>query len=261
MTEPYVSFDTLTVGAEYDAAVRSAGPAAAGAAPVLARLPRVEPQPKAPPIHRCDDPEPEPPASHLGVPPQPAAAPPADTAAANNKFASIRIDAGAPPTADGAPAQPSAAPPIAASPTLSQPAESVEASQAAGGWLLDLEATIQPYSRWIALAAVIAALGLTAVLLQSGPEPVIAPAGAPQVDIGPTSHSLVEIGPGENTAPRAAARPTAPVAPTTLAGSPPPPSSSGPPSAYPATARPELTHPFAPAAEVAEAPDASIQLR
>ncbi|MEN0111289.1 MAG: hypothetical protein AAF805_11260, partial [Planctomycetota bacterium] len=46
-------------------------------------------------------------------------------------------------------------------------------------WLIDLESAVLPYSRWIALAAIAAALGLTAVLLRG------VDAGATDASAGP----------------------------------------------------------------------------
>jgi len=58
-------------------------------------------------------------------------------------------------------------------------------------WLLNLESAITPYSRIIVLAAVIAAMGLTIVLLRGGPTPTESPSLSPQLSADGGGDSLV----------------------------------------------------------------------
>ena len=72
----------------------------------------------------------------------------------------LRVDRGAPATIPFRPAEDATeAEPKPFEPAVEEPWSTT---------LLELESTIQPYSRWIALAALIAAMGLTVVILQGG---------------------------------------------------------------------------------------------
>lgn len=213
MNDPFITYDTLTIGSELD------GQAHADPIPsekpklpsILARLPRIPLDPPRPKVRqRFDDPEPAIPMAHLAEEDPVAAseaASPSWQPALGDPTATIRIDTITPAVFDTPAAEPQrepATPPSASMPATPatipfvQPAEfappPAEEHEALDDewttWLLNLEATIQPYSRWIALAAVIAALGLTVVLLRGGGAPLDATETAPQVSTEATNQVL-----------------------------------------------------------------------
>lgn len=192
MNDPFVSYDTFSVGNELGAQPEPATPAAPKEIPLLARLERLSTPPKetkkrfdeAEPalagIHHYDE------TSEAGGGGSPVAVAP--RVSMGNPTATIRIDTVSPTDFDEATPATSAAPVV----QRAKPAEasSVELSAIPGddaledpwaAWLLNLESAVLPYSRIIVLAAVIAALGLTLVLLQSGTKQVETNGTAPQV--------------------------------------------------------------------------------
>lgn len=194
MTDPYVSFDTFSLG---DSA---AEPAATPQRPsLLAKLPRVAPttptRPK--PIQRFDDAQSPLHGVHLGeagadlamAGPATASGPAARRFAPSSPIATLRIDTVSPTTFDDVPsaARGAAAEPVAAG----KPAAESVVDDPWAAWLLNLESAITPYSRIIVLAAVIAAMGLTIVLLRGGPAPTESHSLSPQVSADGTSGSLV----------------------------------------------------------------------
>ncbi len=195
MTDPYNTFDTFTVGSESEPAM----PEPPKVPPILARLPKIKAAPPKPPTRqRFDDAESPLPEAHLSEsywestdtfsgPPASLDTGALPTATIDNPTETIRIDTVSPgvfdaranpatqaasPSEDNAPATipfTSAAAPSAT--TEFQPTVQ-SADEPWTAWMLDIESTIQPYARWIALAAVIAALGLTIVLLRGGGEAI-----------------------------------------------------------------------------------------
>lgn len=186
MTDPYVSFDTFTVGAEVNAPAAEPAPRPS----LLARLPRVAPAPPKPKrIQRFDEAEPTAHGLHVfdsgdGLAyagPATALAP--RRAPLGDPTATIRIDTVTPTTFEDQPARatrpaPRPTPSKLSSPT---PVSSLEAEDPWAAWLVNLEAAIVPYSRVIVLAAVIAAMGLTLVLLRGGRPQTDDSSAAPQV--------------------------------------------------------------------------------
>lgn len=167
MDDASVSFDTLGVG--HDG--RPTGP------PVLARLPRVETAPAR--IHRADK-RPEP--IHEPHAPAPASTP---VATLGDPTATVRFDT-VPTSAGYVPAELYAYAVTDREPPT--PAEPVN-------WLLRLEAALVPYERWVALAAVIAALGLTLSLLSGKPEAPTVETPSEAVfagDAGPTYEPAID---------------------------------------------------------------------
>lgn len=268
MTDPYVSFDTFSVGD----GPNDPTPAAPQRPSLLARLPRVAPTPTRPkPIQRFDSAESPLHGVHLseGGADLTMAGPDAGSTAAPRRIAlsdavaTIRIDTVSPTFFDdSAPApRPQAATPAATLPATTDP--TVDDPWAA--WLLNLEAAILPYSRVIVLAAVIAAMGLTFVLLRGGPASIEAPAVAPQVSVGETDNALVTAeaidAPSTWPAPIQPA-PQSELRPFPAEGAAPPPSATfaaGPASAWRGVAGAKLTGEVLPVeesrVEVAEVPN------
>jgi hypothetical protein len=197
MTDPYVTFDTFSLG---DSAAEPAPAPAPPRPSLLAKLPRVAPTQSRPkPIQRFDDAESPLHGVHLGE--MGADLSMAGTAAGasptqrrimpSNPAATIRIDTVSPTTFDDEQ-------PVARRSALTKPvvvsdtaATDVVVDDPWAAWLLNLESTIVPYSRVIVLAAVIAAMGLTVVLLRGGAKPVEAPSNSPQVSADGAGDSLV----------------------------------------------------------------------
>lgn len=189
MTDPYVTYDTFSLGNDPEGSPEASGVGSAPSGekqlpPIFARLPRLEPaEPKPKTRQRFDEAESPLGAIHLGeTGPLPTTqteltAPPT---AGFDPVATIRIDTVTPTSVDAPTEQPKpqrtridqgapATIPFHPAETAVN-AESIPSEPAADEpWattLLELESTIQPYSRWIALAALIAAMGLTVVILQ-----------------------------------------------------------------------------------------------
>jgi hypothetical protein len=194
MTDPYVSFDTFSLGDS------TAEPAPTPARPsLLAKLPRVAPttprRPKS--IQRFDDAETPLHGVHLGEAGADLAmaGPLADPGPVARRFSSaspiatLRIDTVSPTTFDDAPpAKRAAAPETAA---VSPPPAEAVIDDPWAAWLLNLESAITPYSRIIVLGAVIAAMGLTIVLLRGGAKPTQSQSLSPQVSADGGDDSLV----------------------------------------------------------------------
>lgn len=197
MTDPYVTFDTFSLG---DSAAEPAPAPAPPRPSLLAKLPRVAPTQSRPkPIQRFDDAESPLHGVHLGemgadlamAGSATGAGPVARRPMPSNPAATIRIDTVSPTTFDDEQ-------PVARRPALAKPvvisdtaATDVVVDDPWAAWLLNLESTIVPYSRVIVLAAVIAAMGLTVVLLRGGAKPVEAPNPGPQVSTDGAGDSLV----------------------------------------------------------------------
>lgn len=221
MNEPFITYDTLTIGADLDPAGEpAAGPSGGGQLPsILARLPRVPIAPPQPRVRkRFDDAESSNPTTHLLDELDPPAAPAGAATSRTPEWdpaATIRFDTVAPyPVEPEAPAAPPTrrveAPeparatvpfePISQTPTpaaaINTPPQAETLEDPWSAWLLNLEATIQPYSRWIALAAVVAALGLTIVLLRGGGGPIDPPEAAPQVSTEVAGSNLADTSTG-----------------------------------------------------------------
>lgn len=167
MDDQYTSIDTFSLG---DWSTPPVEPGAASVPMrVIARLPRVA-DPSV--SQRWDQPLNAIPGAHFPELLPTAEAMPADASAEGlDPTLTIRIDTLDPArVVERAPQQEAAhrlrrvdtvAPPL---PTGGAQAEDEEYTD----WLLQAEAMVLPYSRWIVLAAVIAAMGLTMVLLQGG---------------------------------------------------------------------------------------------
>jgi hypothetical protein len=197
MTDPYVTFDTFSLG---DSAAEPAPAPAPPRPSLLAKLPRVAPTQSRPkPIQRYDGAESPLHGVHLGemgadlamAGSATGAGPVARRPMPSNPAATIRIDTVSPTTFDDEQ-------PVARRPALAKPvaisdatATDVVVDDPWAAWLLNLESTIVPYSRVIVLAAVIAAMGLTVVLLRGGAKPVEAPSPGPQVSTDDAGDSLV----------------------------------------------------------------------
>ncbi|TWT97011.1 hypothetical protein Pla108_27880 [Botrimarina colliarenosi] len=207
MTDPYVSFDTFSVGetpAEPTPAPQQQRPS------LLARLPRVAPSPPRPkPIQRFDDAESALHGVHLydGGSDLAMAGPSVEPAPRRYKLsdptATIRIDTVSPSTFDDETPEPPPRRQAIDSPTmfgepkmLGEPrmfGEQAAIDDPWATWLLNLESTILPYSRIIVLAAVIAAMGLTFVLLRGGAAAMEAPNTSPQVSIDAHTDTLAAV--------------------------------------------------------------------
>lgn len=220
MNDPFVTFDTLTIGTDLEgtADTNPAPEERPKLASILARLPRVPLTPPKPKVRqRFDDAEPAIPTAHLldeSQPPEAMPSPEGLRTPLGDPTATIRIDTVTPYQYPGE--APAAKPAEAKQPApiFEEPAtvpftpkpvakpEAVAANPVAAtivedpiedpwsAWLLNLEATIQPYSRWIALAAVIAALGLTIVLLRGGGGATSTSETAPQVSTDSLDQTL-----------------------------------------------------------------------
>ena len=200
MTDPYVSIDTFSIGSEpvgESDSTPGAEPRAAADAPVLARLPWIAPPRAEPPkTHRYDAAERPLHGIHAdegemaggplaGDLTMPVLAP----GLAGDPTVTLRIDTVTPTSFDATTATPSPNPaplvPSASQPAPAPSVDNVTIDDPWAAWLVEAEAAILPYSRWIVLAAVIAALGLTLVLLQTTGRPALDAGDAtPQVQIG-----------------------------------------------------------------------------
>lgn len=194
MTDPYVSIDTFSVGFEPNDTEEALGPAPSGGSetPVIARLPRVAPAaPAKSATHRYDTAETALHGVHVDDSPLATTAPPASAGLAeqapiqvSDPAVTIRIDTVTPDAFEVSKEE--ALLRKQANEALlggTEPDTAIEDPWASS--LLSLEAAILPYSRWIVLAAVIAALGLTLVLLQTaGRRPLDAGTALPQVQLG-----------------------------------------------------------------------------
>lgn len=192
MTDPYVTYDTLSFDADPNGSPEGGvGPAPSAEKklpPILARLPKLKPAPPQPKTRQRFDAAESPHApaylgevSPFGEPGASASAGPASTAAFD-PVATIRIDTVTPTTVDtpekrkpehepGEAAGPATIPfrPAAdESPSIDAAAAPATHDEPWATTLLELESSIQPYARWIALAALLAAMGLTAVILRGG---------------------------------------------------------------------------------------------
>lgn len=198
MTDPYSTFDTFTVGSESEPVM----PEPSKTPPLIARLPKISPLSQPTTRKRFDEAQTPLPEAHLNeslweqsdtlteTPPS-AYYGTKTTSAPGNPTATIRIDTVSPgmfedrPTAQPVEALLAETSPatIPFEPLASEAAPAVVPSvdEPWTAWMLDIESTIQPYARWIALAAVIAAMGLTVVLLRSSGGAVEAIDTAPQV--------------------------------------------------------------------------------
>ena len=195
MTDPYVTFDTFSLG---DSAAEPAPAPAPPRPSLLAKLPRVAPTQSRPkPIQRFDDAESPLHGVHLGemggdlamAGSATGSGPIARRPMPSNPAATIRIDTVSPTTFDDE--QPVARRPAIKPFAASHPIADVAVDDPWAAWILNLESTIVPYSRVIVLAAVIAAMGLTVVLLRGAAKPVEAPSAAPQVSADGAGESLV----------------------------------------------------------------------
>lgn len=250
MNDPFVTYDTLTIATDLEgmADAKPAPEERPKLASILARLPRVPVTPPKPKVRqRFDEPEPAIPTAHLldeSEPPETAPSPGTLRAPLGDPTATIRIDTVTPypytgeaPTATPAgvkqPAPRFEEP--ATVPFIPNPATKPEAVTATPGpatilgdpiedpWsarLLNLEATIQPYSRWIALTAVIAALGLTIVLLRGGGGAINASETAPQVSTDTLDQTLAttDLSPDSEAAPWLTPEPAAEQLPAIAVG-------------------------------------------
>lgn len=199
MNDPFVSYDTFSVGAEFDAQQDAAAPAPPKELPLLARLQRLS-TPEKKTKKRFDDAESIVTGAHVAeagrgfdLEPPPGAMP--GRSLVGNPAATIRIDTVSPTDYQDLASEPAAStaaspvvlpfkPATAESPVVDAPAADDETlSDPWIAWLLNLESAVLPYSRIIVLAAVIAALGLTLVLLQGGAAKTDTTGGAPQVQI------------------------------------------------------------------------------
>ncbi|QDT70169.1 hypothetical protein MalM25_31150 [Planctomycetes bacterium MalM25] len=203
MTDPYVIYDTLSFDADPNGSPEGdVGPAPSAEKklpPILARLPKLEPAPPKPKTRQRFDAAESPhapaflgeinPFGETGTLASPASMP----TAGFDPVATIRIDTVTPTTIDAPEKrEPQRGPSEAAGPAtipFRPVADEAPSADAAPGlvaddepWattLLEIESTIQPYSRWIALAALLAAMGLTAVILQGGGRPAVDDSTAP----------------------------------------------------------------------------------
>lgn len=199
MNDPFVSFDTFSVGDQGDL-VFGASANEPKTPPILARLPRVSAPPRPKTKQRFDDAEPvthglhHPEGGYDLMPAGPESQTTIQPALSDDPIATIRIDTVSPGQFADAPAAREA--PAVAANVEPAPVQTLDDDPWAA-WLLNLEAAILPYSRVIVLAAVIAAMGLTVVLLQGGGTAgsVEVPAIAPQVSSGAAGSDLATIEP------------------------------------------------------------------
>ncbi|MGL4512902.1 MAG: hypothetical protein ACRCT8_07400 [Lacipirellulaceae bacterium] len=192
MNHPFATFDTITIDAELARAglsnaalpvsvlpIAAARPAAHRSTPLLARLPRLATlaPPTATPVASATQ---QP--AHRERIDAPAVRPVGTHTISTYASAAAPVEQAWPAEPLRPATRPATAPPIAATPTTAVAPLAVATTRRRDDMtelLLGWERAITPYSRWIALAAVVAALGLTAALLRGGPS---APAGdAPNV--------------------------------------------------------------------------------
>lgn len=174
MNDPFVSFDTFSIGEEAEHLLGSEA-SKPEPTPILARLPRIVVPARQETRKRFDDPQVAAQGIHHpeGAPLDPMAggsqvleSPPRPIS--SNPFETIRIDTASPTEIS----DPTPKPELR---VVSPPAESsvpvAMTEDTTAAWLLNLESAILPYSRVIVLAAVVAAMGLTVILLQGSGRP------------------------------------------------------------------------------------------